>query len=632
MQYKRGIDKMAKLYQVDRDKKSRQDAESRKVESEKKIQLLQLARKRYKNLHVLDEALAEEEEEPNGTGIEGEREPPSKPLSGILSVTVRDRWNEDFEITVDKANEVEIAAYDKQVGETHAEKGIYGERTWVTAGAGHPKSADLNVPLSFGAAPPGGFGPQGSMGDGIPQQPSEGIEAWLAVEPASAILLHLNFGRQGAMRKRKGEHEMNGHKFVQKQFYQLMFCAFCSDFLLNATDYQRKDCRYTCHKKCHEKVVTKCISKSNTGVGALSLNSGDAIVLFTEIMYQVNVHQEGERRWVSERIRVGGCGRETQELPGTSTERLRRTLVDAVLEGTGKSKNFPVLLRPRQICLVVNNLRYPLPRPADIPRLRIAQQQQQQQRPLNGPPLGTRLPSAGVKAPPEYAQEPPRPRTGLVTQGTRPPVPPIPVQTKIGFPSSPMQQRPPDRSSSFTDGANTTPTAADSKTTIIAAASAYQRRKVGLDNFNFLAVLGKGNFGKVMLAEEKKTNVFYAIKVLKEFIMDNDEVESCGLRSLQEGNVFWTTSTFCGTPEFMAPEILLEQRYARAVDWWAFGFLTYEVLLGQSPFRGDDEDEIFDAIFEDEPLYPITMPSDAVSILEKVRCSCSSSRVLSVET
>ena len=65
-------------------------------------------------------------------------------------------------------------------------------------------------------------------------------------------------------------------------------------------------------------------------------------------------------------------------------------------------------------------------------------------------------------------------------------------------------------------------------------------------------------------------------------------------------------------------QILLEQRYGRAVDWWAFGVLMYEMLLGQSPFRGDDEDEIFDAILEDEPLYPITMPRDAVSILQKV--------------
>jgi novel protein kinase C epsilon type len=49
--------------------------------------------------------------------------------------------------------------------------------------------------------------------------------------------------------------------------------------------------------------------------------------------------------------------------------------------------------------------------------------------------------------------------------------------------------------------------------------------------------------------------------------------------------------------------------------------LMYEMLLGQSPFRGDDEDEIFDAILEDEPLYPITMPRDAVSILQKVCCA-----------
>jgi len=78
-------------------------------------------------------------------------------------------------------------------------------------------------------------------------------------------------GRQGAVRKRKEEiHEMNGHKFVQKQFYQLILCAFCNEFLLNALGYQCEDCRYTCHKKCYEKVVTKCISKSNTGVGVFA--------------------------------------------------------------------------------------------------------------------------------------------------------------------------------------------------------------------------------------------------------------------------------------------------------------------------------------------------------------------------
>lgn len=243
------------------------------------------------------------------------------------------------------------------------------------------------------------------------------------------------------------------------------------------------------------------------------------------------------------------------------------------------------------------------------------------------------------------------------------------------------------------------------------------KRKIGLNDFNFLAVLGKGNFGKVMLAEEKKSGYLYAIKVLKkEFIIENDEVESTksekrvflaaararhpfllGLHSCfqtetrvyfvmeyvsggdlmlhiqreqftprrakfyaaevllaleyfhKEGIIYrdlkldnimltldghvkvadyglckedmWfgkTTSTFCGTPEFMAPEILLEQRYGRAVDWWAFGILIYEMLLGQAPFRGDDEDEIFDAILEDEPLYPIHMPPDSVSILHKL--------------
>jgi serine/threonine protein kinase len=42
------------------------------------------------------------------------------------------------------------------------------------------------------------------------------------------------------------------------------------------------------------------------------------------------------------------------------------------------------------------------------------------------------------------------------------------------------------------------------------------------------------------------------------------------------------------------------------------------MLLGKSPFRGDDDDEVFDAIMTDEPLYPIHMPRDSVSILQQL--------------
>ena len=71
-------------------------------------------------------------------------------------------------------------------------------------------------------------------------------------------------GRKGAIRQRKEEVvEQYGHKFVQQQFYNIMRCALCGEFLKYAAGMQCSDCKYTCHKKCYPKVVTKCITQSN---------------------------------------------------------------------------------------------------------------------------------------------------------------------------------------------------------------------------------------------------------------------------------------------------------------------------------------------------------------------------------
>uniref|UniRef100_A0A3Q0S6Y5 non-specific serine/threonine protein kinase n=1 Tax=Amphilophus citrinellus TaxID=61819 RepID=A0A3Q0S6Y5_AMPCI len=196
------------------------------------------------------------------------------------------------------------------------------------------------------------------------------------------------------------------------------------------------------------------------------------------------------------------------------------------------------------------------------------------------------------------------------------------------------------------------------------------KHKVTMHDFEYLKLLGKGTFGKVILVKEKATGRYYAMKILKkEVIVAKDEVAHTltenrvlqnskhpfltGLKySFQThdrlcfvmeyangGELFFHLSRdrvfseerarFYGAEIVSALDYLHAERnvvyrdlkvledndYGRAVDWWGLGVVMYEMMCGRLPFYNQDHEKLFEQILMEDIRFPRTLGLEARSLL-----------------
>uniref|UniRef100_A0A8C6PGG7 non-specific serine/threonine protein kinase n=1 Tax=Nothobranchius furzeri TaxID=105023 RepID=A0A8C6PGG7_NOTFU len=186
-------------------------------------------------------------------------------------------------------------------------------------------------------------------------------------------------------------------------------------------------------------------------------------------------------------------------------------------------------------------------------------------------------------------------------------------------------------------------------------------------DFDYLKLLGKGTFGKVILVKEKATGMYYAMKILRKeviiaklfFHLSRDRVFTedrarfygaeivSALEYLHSRNVVYrdlklenlmldkdghikitdfglckegitdgaTMKTFCGTPEYLAPEVLEDNDYGRAVDWWGLGVVMYEMMCGRLPFYNQDHERLFELILMEEIRFPKSLAPEGKALL-----------------
>ncbi|RWS04284.1 RAC serine/threonine-protein kinase-like protein [Dinothrombium tinctorium] len=111
--------------------------------------------------------------------------------------------------------------------------------------------------------------------------------------------------------------------------------------------------------------------------------------------------------------------------------------------------------------------------------------------------------------------------------------------------------------------------------------------------------------------------IIYRDLKLENLLLDKDghiKIADFGLCK-EDINFGSTTRTFCGTPEYLAPEVIEDNDYGRAVDWWGLGVVMYEMMVGRLPFYNRDHDILFQLILLEDVKFPKTLSTEAKSLL-----------------
>lgn len=85
--------------------------------------------------------------------------------------------------------------------------------------------------------------------------------------------------------------------------------------------------------------------------------------------------------------------------------------------------------------------------------------------------------------------------------------------------------------------------------------------------------------------------------------------------------VKFKTYTLCGTPEYIAPEVLLNKGHGKGVDWWTLGILIYEMLAGEPPFVDEDPMCIYQQVLSSKVCFPRGFDKSAKSLVKKLLIS-----------